>query len=421
MTYSNRALEIVLKISGKCNINCQYCYMFNKGNVDYLKHPAYIKNTTINNVVNFIEKGIDDCGIDSVFVIFHGGEPLMIKADRFDEICSLLQRKLKQKLRLLMFSIQTNAMLVTDEWIKVLSNHNVSIGISLDGPEKYHDQVRVDHRGNGSYRRSIDGLEKINAGVEKGLLKPPGVLCVVNPEHSGKEIYRHFVDNLGFTWMNFLLPMETHDTIPEDWDEKAGNYLLGVFDEWVNDDNTAINIRIFSHFLKFITKPELFLESSVKFKKNIIVPIATNGDVSVDDETKPINFGQELGNVSSYTLQEHIASEEYLHVQNLMQNCPPECENCEWAGFCRGGAQNQLALNRYSAANGFNNKSVFCNTYKRLYAKMAEYLLKRGLSEERLADVLLAAYEEIRFVNIPMPRSVGEIRQAEFIPIFQSK
>ena len=87
-----------------------------------------------------------------------------------------------------------------------MTRHNIHPGVSLDGPPEIHDLVRVDHAGNGSYDKTIEGLRRL---TEAGL--DPGLLCVINPRHSGLAIYRHFC-SLGIKRLNFLLPEVTHDS-----------------------------------------------------------------------------------------------------------------------------------------------------------------------------------------------------------------
>ena len=407
MTSSNKkVLEIVLKIAGRCNINCSYCYMFNNGNTDYEDQPSYMSLETLKATTAYIKKGIEDIGITDVVIIFHGGEPMMLKQHKFENFCIHLREQLSPNLASLKFSIQTNATLITSDWLKLLSKYKVGVGVSLDGPEEYNDQARLDHNGAGTYKRTVTGLRLAQQAAKHGLINEPGVLCVVNPHHEGRKIYRHFIDELGLTWLSFLFPMDTHDNfMPTDIDGMT-DYVLGVFDEWASDDNPDITIRQFDYFLGFLTakaseKATVSATASLPPITNIIVPIASNGDISVDDESKPINFGQAVSSVKTSTLIEHISSDSYQHITAVMETMPKACQGCEWVGYCRGGAQNQQAINRFSRKNHFNNPSIFCETYKRLYGAMAKYMLDRGLDEQKLVDALYDSAKNLKFADLP--------------------
>ncbi|CNL56735.1 galns arylsulfatase regulator (Fe-S oxidoreductase) [Yersinia aldovae] len=55
-TNSIKHLEIILKISERCNINCDYCYVFNKGNSDANDNPARISDNNINHLIGFFQR-----------------------------------------------------------------------------------------------------------------------------------------------------------------------------------------------------------------------------------------------------------------------------------------------------------------------------------------------------------------------------
>lgn len=126
-------LEIVLKTVERCNINCTYCYFFNGGDDTYKFHFPYITKATIEKTANFLEKAAIDFSLESIQIIFHGGEPLMQKKQHFEEMCSHFNKILGKKVRL-SFSLQTNGMLINEEWIRLFAIYNVGIGVSIDGP-----------------------------------------------------------------------------------------------------------------------------------------------------------------------------------------------------------------------------------------------------------------------------------------------
>jgi uncharacterized protein len=139
--------------------------------------------------------------------------------------------------------MQTNATLVNDDWISVLKEYDVRVGVSLDGPEAAHDRFRLDRKGRGSYDRTVSGLLRLQGAGVLG-----GVLCVVDPSVSGLDVYKH-IRALGIKSMNFLLPDATHDTkqklypgIPSDG---LANYLIPIFDQWFAEDDPSVRVRLF--------------------------------------------------------------------------------------------------------------------------------------------------------------------------------
>ena len=247
-----RQIEAVIKIAERCNINCSYCYMFNRGNEEYLEHPIYISDEIILSSAKFLALGAQEAKVDIVKIIFHGGEPLMFKKSKFDSMCSVLEREISPYAKV-SFSMQTNAMLVDDEWIDIFSRYKIGIGISIDGPKEYNDIERIDHRGRGTYDRVVKGIRKLQAAAYDGKINYPGVICVINPEHDSAKIYRHLIDELGFLKTSFLIPMDSHEIVSINSKSKFGEYLCNLFDEWISDDNPKIRIRLFREVINFLS------------------------------------------------------------------------------------------------------------------------------------------------------------------------
>lgn len=106
-------------------------------------------------------------------------------------------------------SMQTNATLVTQQWINLLNKYHINIGVSIDGTKDYHDKYRIDHRGNGSYAAVTRGIKLLQGSLNS----EPGCLTVINPDCDGKVVYDHLVKDLGFRSLDFLLPDNTHDNL----------------------------------------------------------------------------------------------------------------------------------------------------------------------------------------------------------------
>src|SRR5690606_6399894 len=83
---TGNSLEIILKVAERCNIACRYCYFFFGGDESYKDNPAYIANETIADFAAFIKDAVDVYGIERLRLIIHGGEPLMIKKSRMENL-----------------------------------------------------------------------------------------------------------------------------------------------------------------------------------------------------------------------------------------------------------------------------------------------------------------------------------------------
>lgn len=198
-------LEIILKTVERCNLNCSYCYFFQGGDESYKKNPPFISQDTWMAVAEFIAQGCQDLSIKKINLNLHGGEPMLQKTRHFDEMCTHF-RKILDPLVELNLLMQTNATLINDAWIDLFGKHRVSIGVSCDGPEEYHNRFRIDHKGVGSHTKVVEGINQLNNAVAKGIINSIGVLCVIDPSRNPKKIYEHFRKDLQINSMDFLLP-----------------------------------------------------------------------------------------------------------------------------------------------------------------------------------------------------------------------
>jgi uncharacterized protein len=415
MEYAYEQVEVVIKIAERCNINCSYCYMFNLGNDDYLKHAIYISNETILATAKFLAQGAKDLKIKTIKLILHGGEPLMLKKEKFTDMCLVFERELSP-FSAVQFVIQTNAMLIDDEWIDIFERFKIGIGVSIDGPKEYHDRVRVDHQGHGTYDRVIMGLQKLQHACKTQRIGELGILCVINPEHDAKRIYRHLVDDLNIKRLSFLLPMETCDSAQPVFISRLGNYLCTLLGEWIADDAPQIGVRIISQAVSYFTQHALPHQISVTplAAKFALFTVDSDGGLGADDDLKPINIGQDIGNVSTHSLVQFLSDPVFRYLDDAAHSIPTACRDCCWQNYCRGGAQNGAMLNRYSVENDFDNASVFCSGLQQFYSQIAQYLLGHGLAYEQLANIL--DYENSPFVR-PIPKMPSAFKTRAVINI----
>ncbi|MEW9824173.1 MAG: radical SAM protein [Candidatus Symbiodolus clandestinus] len=150
-------LEIILKISERCNINCTYCYVFNMGSSLAADSPPIISIDNVIALKGFLERSAAENDIDVIQVDFHGGEPLMMKKNRFDQMCEILLHGNYGNSRLAL-ALQTNGILVDEEWIALFEKHKVHASISIDGPKHINDRHRLDRKEKSTYEGTVNGL-----------------------------------------------------------------------------------------------------------------------------------------------------------------------------------------------------------------------------------------------------------------------
>lgn len=375
-------MSVVLKTVERCNINCTYCYFFNSKDDGYKFHPPYVSKNIIEKTAHFLKQGAHDLEADNVAIIFHGGEPLMQKIDKFEEMCEIFNNTLHNKK--VEFALQTNAMLINDKWIAILHKYNVSIGVSIDGPEEYHDKYRLDKKGKGTHAIVEKKIKELQASP---LAKNIGALTVINPEFDAKTIYRYFVDELHFKNMDFL-PMDCNYDIKAPFSmDKIAKFWCELFVEWVKDSNSEIKVRFINSIINLFKGQKSYIYGTNVMPEEAIpvITIASNGELSPTDELGSTNLNlMRTTNIEKTTLAEFVNSNVFKDLNHALYNAPSECKKCCWEKICGGGG----IVNRYSSMNGFNNPSIYCSALKQLYTLIASTLLSLGYSKDLLYSTL---------------------------------
>ncbi len=386
-----RTIEAVIKVTERCNINCTYCYVFNKGDESYKLHDPYMKQDTVLALAKFLGQGAKDLNFERIFIDLHGGEPLMMKKHRFVTMCETFQEHAPEGCSVA-FTVQTNAMLVDDEWLDIFQQFNFAVGVSLDGPQVLNDRERVDHRGRGTYQRTRAGLEKLRTAHVEGRLRGLGILTVANAEYDAREIFAHFVDEVGVDHIDFLLPIESHDTFDTAQALKYGQIFVDLYDEWVRRGDGAISIRTISNTIRFLQNGHGSATAARQARDgdHVIFTVSSSGDLGPDDSLRTVATetfaSQSIHNSDVRSFLNSKEQQEFLRAENTL---PDECVDCAWNSVCRGGAANGRLVNRFNSRRGFNNPSIFCAGLKLYYSHVAADLLKRGMSFERLKNSLL--------------------------------
>lgn len=381
-------LNVVFKVSERCNLKCDYCYFFFAGDDSWKRHPAVVGRDVIEQLGRFCAQAAADYGISEITLIFHGGEPLLMRRSRFDEMCTTL-RSMEDGFRF-NFGMQTNGVLVSEPWIDLFEKHNVSVGISLDGNRQINDLHRLDKQGRSSYDRVVEGLRKLQAAADAGRIGRPGLLSVINPAADGAATYRTFVHELGVTEMSFLTPDYTWDE-PLEAGVVAGieAFLLDALKAWLADRNPKVSIRVFSELLSALADARAMdLVHTYRDDYRNIISVSSNGDLGPEDTLRILDPRfRDLGlNVATNNLRDLLESDIWQEQARAAQTRPAGCQECGWWRLCKAGRP----VNRYSRAAHFDNPSLYCNGLQAIYAEIGAFLVRSGVPLDKISERLAA-------------------------------
>lgn len=153
-----KPLYIMAKPAGAlCNLACKYCYYLEKSNL-YQDNPKHIMNDEL--LEKFIKEYIEAQTMPQVLFTWHGGETLMRPISFYEKVISLQQKYAHG--RTVDNCIQTNGTLLTDDWCRFFHDNNWLVGISIDGPQEFHDEYRKNKQGKPSFVKVMQGINLLN-------------------------------------------------------------------------------------------------------------------------------------------------------------------------------------------------------------------------------------------------------------------
>src|SRR5687767_6805405 len=80
--------QVIIKPASRCNLNCSYCYVYNKADSTWRDRPSLMSDATFHAAIRRTQQYCDLSGQKHVRVGFHGGEPCLLGAERFSRWCS---------------------------------------------------------------------------------------------------------------------------------------------------------------------------------------------------------------------------------------------------------------------------------------------------------------------------------------------
>jgi uncharacterized protein len=382
---SIEALQVVYKVAERCNINCTYCYYFNMGEDTALTRPANASHAVTESLARWIAQGCAELLIPRVNITFHGGEPAMIGLKAFGAACRTL-REIIEPVAHLSLSIQTNGTLLDDHWVEAFIEHGVGVGISIDGMRADNDRFRLDKRGRSTFGSTEDAIVRLVAAHGRG--GPlPSTISVLHPENDYRAIYR-YLRALGVREMRFLLPdrnVDDADFVASGAAAFYGASLAEVFSEWLAEDDPTVQVRFFDQLLTHF-RPNVDSARLVRRprKTNQIVIARSDGTVAIDDSFIPAldwYADTPVYATATSTLRGFLGDPIFPEIEAISNGLPTACGDCRWRQMCRGGDLE----NRFSAKNGFDNPSVYCDAYKLMFQHVCDELVLNGYPGELVA------------------------------------
>lgn len=386
-----RPLYVMAKPAGSlCNLACTYCYYTEKSKL-YTDNPRHVMSDEL--LERYVREYMESQTGPDVLFTWHGGETLMRPLDFYKKAVRLQQRYARG--RRVENALQTNGTLLTDEWCRFLHDEQWLVGISIDGPQEFHDEYRVNRQGRPSFVQVMRGIRLLNKHQVEW-----NAMAVVNDFNADYplDFYRFFKD-IDCHYIQFTPVVERiyrhpdgrilaspqegaeatladFSVTPQQW----GNFLCAVFDEWVTRDVGSTFVQLFDATLAnwMGVQPGLCSMDETCGHAGVM---EFNGDVySCDHFVFP---EYKLGNLHQQSFVEMMYSpRQQAFGKAKRDSLPRQCRDCDFLFACHG----ECPKNRFAfTKDGEPGLNYLCEGYHRFFRHAAPYMdfMKEELKNER--------------------------------------
>ncbi|WP_243342783.1 radical SAM protein [Anaerococcus sp. AGMB09787] len=331
--------------SASCNMKCDYCFVYKNKYISngYLNMTRTISEILINRVFEYIENNREE-----FILIFYGGEPLLNKKEFFYIVETLRKKGFTYKI-----SMITNATLLDEEVIKFLSKYNVSVGISIDGPNNINERRGYNNKvfNNALDKKELLDKYSINFGISLTLTEK-----VINNFENVIKWYRNEnIKNINYNMLHFDKNV-AFDYI-KNYYEKATKFIINsyLFNYNSNIYEDRINRKLNSFYLNIFKYADC---SAIAGEQ---ITVSYDGSVSICN--CDFNYKNSyIGNITTYSFQKLLNIEN----KNINIKCKSPiyneiCLQCYALPICGGGCYKQYNKNNIDVGFCIHSKLMMIN------------------------------------------------------------
>src|SRR4051794_10024835 len=401
------AFHLLAKPTGAiCNLDCSYCFFLSKE----LLYPGSRFRMADDVLEAYIRQLLEAHRTPEVTVNWQGGEPTLMGVDFFRRSVELARKYANG--RRIVFTIQTNATLLDDDWAQLFAEHGFLVGVSIDGPRELHDAFRIDKGGKGSFDRVMRGL---------GFLRKHGVayntLTTLHSANADRavEVYRFLRDECGSRFHQYIPIIERVDAAAADVDgewssrrdrplytqdgghvtgrsvtaEQYGRFLIDVFEEWVRRDVGEVYVQMFDTALaNWVGEPPALCIHSETC--GLALALEHTGDLySCDHFVEP---AYRLGNIRETHMLDLVASDRQQQFGlDKRETLPRFCVDCDVRFACHGGCPKDRFIATPDGEPGLN---YLCAGYKDFFHHVSRpmRIMASLLAQDRAPSEIVQLY-----------------------------
>jgi uncharacterized protein len=347
--------QFVVKIHGRCNLACDYCYVYELRDTGWRDRPRVMAAETARRLIARIVEHVECHRLGRVRVILHGGEPLLAGPEPIARFAGAIRPRLGAVGATAQLVVQSNGVLLDAALLDVLARYDIRVGLSLDGDRAAQDRHRRRPDGRGSHADVARALALLELPRHRARLE--GLLCTVDLANEPRATCAALLAHRP-PMIDFLLPHGTWDHPPPVGvgDAPYGRWLAAAFDHWW-DAGRPVRVRLFDAVLDLWAGGSGGSEAVGLAAADAVV-IETDGTYQWTDSLRAVADGATATglDVRRHPLDAILALRAVEQPTAGLAALCATCRSCPVVRICGGG----LRAHRHGRGNGFDNPSVYC-------------------------------------------------------------
>lgn len=328
-------LNIMLKpASSLCNLRCKYCFYADVSSKREVESCGIMTRETMDRILTSVQ-GDMEVG-DSINFVFQGGEPMLANLGFFQEFVARVS-KWNRGIKV-SYALQTNGILLDDEWCHFLKEHRFLVGVSLDILPDCHDEVRVYPDGGGTYKAVSDAIHLLQKHqVDYNVLCTLTNAIARHPNQVWNRIMNSKVEYIQFT--PCLGGLESSEQSPYALTPKRfASFYISLFNLWFEEFKKG-NYRSIKFFDDCVNLMMYGRPTSCGMNGSCQPQLV----VEADGSAYPCDFycldDYRLGNLTEQSPIELLQSEEMKSYLSRAHRLPELCQECPYRRFCGGNCK----------------------------------------------------------------------------------
>jgi uncharacterized protein len=355
--------DLVLKVHQRCNLACDYCYVYTMADQSWRGRPTVMERETWLATAARMADHARAHKLHRMRLVLHGGEPLLAGADRLTALVHDFRTAFDGVARLDV-RLQTNGVLLDAEMLNRLHRQGVTVGVSLDGTPADNDR----HRLHGDGRSSFVAVDRALRLLGEPEHRPAfaGLLCTVDPTVDPLACYEALL-RYEPPMIDFLLPHANWSNPPHRPHDAGptphGDWLVRVFDRWYGAARQETSVRLFEDVLA-LTLGGTGRSEQIGLSPVAVIVVETDGTIEQVDSLKSAYPGACATGLTVFAdpLDAALDHPGVVARQIGREALCDTCLGCPVQAICGGGHY----AHRFDAGAGFRNPSVYCADMLRL-------------------------------------------------------